>query len=317
MILTYVQYENTIETALEKLEQYIRENGLQGVALGVSGGLDSALMAYLTNELAERLNRGGYSFRAEYWFLDIESKPSDFQKARDLAQQLGVRLDYQNLNHLLKDWSSLIDAGSDHHGRVRQGNIKARLRNIFLRDRAQALFGYMGETGNWSEHIVGFWTIGGDQGDLGVLGSLTKSEIHDLARVSGRVSESILRSKAGDGLGVTKKGHASDQLGDLTHLYRDYLISRFLKVGFDHLGSPDQLLMPKYQSLAHVVAREISATSEQVLFVMGKVAQTAFKRRLVLVRELMPSRIEIGLPIIGSQGFNNLYLAAIQKELVE
>jgi len=171
---------------------------------------------------------------------------------------------------------------------------------ITLYHFAQLNGGVVLDTDDLSEEFMGFWTKHGDEGDIKVIQKLTKDEVYDLAEYLG-VPSSILESPPGDGLGVTANNQASDQLG-LPYTYIDYIISRFLQNGFDTEGSFEQLRCDKYRQLIDSVAKEISKPIEAVEKILYQSLKTGFKRRYgENVANLLPNRLEMGLPVIGSE----------------
>jgi NAD+ synthetase len=72
--------------------------------------------------------------------------------------------------------------GIDGSTKLAEGNIKARLRMMYLYNLASLTQGIVMDTDNLTEHYLGFWTIHGDVGDFNPIGGLWKHEVYELAK---------------------------------------------------------------------------------------------------------------------------------------
>lgn len=170
-----------------RLRDFCQRTRSSGVTLGLSGGIDSALVTYLA---VEALGAGSVHplflpspFTSEQSLVDSEQ----------LCKNLGVRLHvhpigglYERFSEesltLLRGMGELGDIGDEGGLRVMQDNLQARIRGVLL----MALSNYAGllvlNTTNRSECYVGYTTLYGDAcGAVSVLGSLYKSEVYALA----------------------------------------------------------------------------------------------------------------------------------------
>lgn len=203
---------------ISDLVAYREQTGMSKTVIGMSGGVDSALTAVLFKKAgwevigvvmpihqdAEETNRGIEACEA----LDIQYIKKDLSRIYDMFLPEMVELD-----------AGL--AFDNKSGKIRRGNIRARLRMITLYNLAASLGGLVASTDNYSELAVGFWTLHGDVGDLSPIQSLFKSwEVPLLAKEFG-VPESIWRAKPTDGLGVDDGDEA--QFG-FTYLELDLML---------------------------------------------------------------------------------------------
>jgi len=312
-ILTFTQAVTIADLAVERLAKYIYHNGLKAVVLGISGGIDSAVVAVLGLKTIELLARRGYEVKYRYFFLDADSASEDFLKAKDLALAFNFKLEFLDLTGWYLDSPLLGLIPQDHpRTRVAHGNIKCRLRMISLLHLAQLEGGIYLDTDDLSEELMGFWTRHGDEGDVKIIQHLTKDEVYDFGEHLG-IPASILNAPPGDGLKVTPSSAAQDQLG-LPYLMTDYIMSRFIRAGLDVNGNLDQLELSKFYYLLLAVAVELRQPAEKVDAVLRQALKTAFKRRYGdNVAHLLSSRRELGLPEFGTKAFNELYLAAIRR----
>lgn len=162
------------------IREYVRRTHSTGFVLGVSGGIDSAVVAALIVD----------AIGPEH--LIAVSLPSDFSSqhsvtdAYALVRNLGVP--EQNVRKFsispvrLAIRSEL--EGSWQDGGLIDENTQARLRMLYLNGIANASPGYLvAVTGNKTELAMGYFTFGGDdKGSLSILGGLWKSEVYALAR---------------------------------------------------------------------------------------------------------------------------------------
>lgn len=312
-ILNPRRARSILNLATHSLAAYTKENNLKTLVLGISGGLDSAVMAVIALQAIERLRYTGYQANYIFDFIGVESQPDDLTKARFLAHEIGFELGEHDYTSWYQD--SPIRAESHRQNpriRVAAGNLKCRLRMLHLYDRAQLFDGVVLDTDDLSEKLMGFWTRHGDVGDVKVIQSLTKEEVRDLGELLG-ISRLILDADPGDGLGVTDTNRAKDQL-KMDYLKTDFVISRLMSEGFKINGSLAQLTEKRFLFFINQISQEIQESSVDVLHVATQSLKTAFKRKYGDdVLNLLPERTNMGLPLLGSVNFNRQYLDAINN----
>lgn len=194
-------YSFILKKLRQNLKDYVQQSKLQSLVLGISGGIDSALMAAIAKPVCDELDIPLIGA-----FIEIESNKIDEKKramdvgidlcdifiVEDLTEQYLLEkkvmenpfpIGVDNLNNLRNKTSKLLTIDeTDHEKKVRLGNIKARQRMIYLRNLAQRYKGATLDTDNKTEHMLGFWTISGDDFDLCLLLGLWKTEIYELAK---------------------------------------------------------------------------------------------------------------------------------------
>lgn len=170
-----------MEQQAGKLIAWVKEKvqaaGCRGVVLGMSGGLDSSVVAALCRQAFPQNTLGV--------LMPCYSDATDKAHAGILASQfniptLEVILDsaYDALVQLLPDYQS-----DPAVGRLARANLKARLRMVALYYIANQLKYMVAGSGNRSEITVGYFTKHGDSGvDILPLGNLVKAEVKELAR---------------------------------------------------------------------------------------------------------------------------------------
>jgi len=75
----------------------------------------------------------------------------------------------------------IIPASDTKFHKIKLGNIKARTRMIYLYNLAYKNKGLVLSTDNYTEYLVGFWTLHGDVGDYGMIQELWKTEVYNMA----------------------------------------------------------------------------------------------------------------------------------------
>jgi len=167
-----------------KLVDWIRKKvsqaGAKGVLLGLSGGIDSAVMAVLCkcacpdNMLC--IN------------LPCYSNPEDQEHAKLVADKFGIPFEVINLDNIYNSFLKLLpsDKVDPALDRLAKSNLKVRLRMVTLYYHANRLNYLVVGSSNRSELAVGYFTKWGDGGvDMMPLGNLVKQEIIQLAKYLG------------------------------------------------------------------------------------------------------------------------------------
>lgn len=183
------------------IKEYITSANAEGVILGLSGGIDSAVTAALcVNALGkEKIIAFG---------LPIESIPQDLEDAKMIAEFLGINLKVTDLALVYEEFLKLLPSNIDRKT-IAMANIKPRLRMTMLYFMGQSLGDFLVVgTGNRSEFAIGYFTKYGDGGvDIEPIGGLYKCEVRELAKVL-NIPEKIITKPPSAGLyeGQTDEG---------------------------------------------------------------------------------------------------------------
>ena len=152
------------------MRRHVEAAGASGVVLGLSGGLDSAVVAALAVRALGKENVHGLIMPAP------DSDPRDSQHAVAVAKWLGIEVAERPLKAFMAGF-----AGQAWTEAALQ-NSRARLRMILLYGEAQSRGLLVCGTGNKSELLVGYFTKHGDGGnDLQPIGDLYKTQVRQLA----------------------------------------------------------------------------------------------------------------------------------------
>lgn len=169
----------------EFIRAHLDQAGFERVLLGLSGGIDSALVAYLVADAigAENVLSVLMPYRT--------SSPDSRGDAEEVVRRLGCASE-------LVDISPMVDAYFDASGRedavpLRRGNLMARTRMMVLYDHSVTWVGLVVGTGNKTETLIGYSTLWGDSASaFNPIGDLYKSQIRQLSAAVG-VPEAIIR----------------------------------------------------------------------------------------------------------------------------
>lgn len=154
------------------LKDYMRKNGFKGVTLGLSGGIDSALVAAMAADACGGGNVWGISMPSMY------SSDGSKDDAADLAANLGAHYDIQPIEPLFAAFQSQLALEG-----VAAENLQARIRGVIVMAYSNAKGLLALATGNKSELACGYSTIYGDAvGGYAPIKDLLKTRVWELAR---------------------------------------------------------------------------------------------------------------------------------------
>ncbi|MFO7849926.1 MAG: NAD+ synthase [Spirochaetia bacterium] len=172
------------------LADYVGKCGFTRVHLGLSGGIDSALVAVLAVQALGAENVRAFAMPSRY---SSEASSGD---AGALAENLGIKLDVLPIEPVFESsLSSLSPVLEGTDPDVTEENIQARIRGMMLMAYSNKYRSLVLTTGNKSELATGYCTLYGDMsGGLAVIGDLLKTEVYGLCRHINRESEIIPRS---------------------------------------------------------------------------------------------------------------------------
>lgn len=180
--MSELNYEHVFNVLVDKTAEYVTSNNLKAMVLGISGGIDSTVVAAICHEVSKKTDIPliGRS-------LPIKNKSDEFKVFNLSSSYKSVLFDLCADTGLIKDckgydWYWVSDL-EELAGRtpIANGNIQARCRMIHLYDIASIRKGLVMSTDNQTEYQLGFWTIHGDVGDFDPIQDLWKTEVYGLA----------------------------------------------------------------------------------------------------------------------------------------
>jgi NAD+ synthase len=179
------------DVARRVIGQFIRgqleQAGFERAVLGLSGGIDSALVAYLVGEAigADRLLCVLMPYRT--------SSPASRADAEDVVNRVGAASELVDISPMVDAFFPAGPTSDPDPSPVRRGNFMARQRMAVLYDRSVTWGGLVVGTGNKTESLIGYTTLFGDSAcAFNPIGDLYKSQVRQLAVALG-VPETIIR----------------------------------------------------------------------------------------------------------------------------
>ncbi len=172
-----------LEEIANWIVEKVKEAGKKGAVFGISGGVDSSLLAVLCQK--------ALGDNALGLILPCHSRSEDEKCARSLAERFGIKTERVVLDSICDGFLQILPPGD----RIARGNLKPRLRMATLYYFANKLNYLVAGSSNRSELSIGYFTKYGDGGiDILPLGSLLKMEIRELAKELGIPGEIIERT---------------------------------------------------------------------------------------------------------------------------
>ncbi len=169
------------------LRDYIRKTGHKTVHLGLSGGIDSAVVAALAVDALGPQNVSLFALPTE--FNLSESFISANQLAKNIGctlKSLSIQSTFEHIKHIFDSEFSIKDFSLVHE------NMQSRIRGLYLMAYSNLTGSMLITTGNKSEYATGYSTLYGDMcGGLAPIGDLTKKQVYDLARFYNQDTEII------------------------------------------------------------------------------------------------------------------------------
>ena len=245
----------TVESLVSKISEWIKqqveESGKEGVVLGLSGGLDSAVTAALCKKALGKDKVLGV-------IMPCYSFSQDIEDAQLTATTLGIATEYIDLSQVFDNLLEVLPEGS----KISQANLKPRLRMATLYYLASKLNYLVVGTGNKSEFMVGYFTKHGDGAvDIMPLADIYKTEVQELAKQLG-IPEEIINKPPSAGLW---EGQTDESEMGITYPELDRILKK-MERGENIGSSPEEKL------------------------IKGMVDKTAHKRRCPPVCKLPPAK---------------------------
>ncbi len=158
---------------------YVHKCGAEKVLVGISGGLDSAVVAAIAVQAFGRKNVYGVSLPSPHTSED------SIQFSKALADNLGISLQTINIEPLMQSYTQtltdIFEKNPAPQNDVTLENIQSRIRGTLLMALANRMQALVLNTGNKSEAAMGYCTLYGDAvGALSILGDIPKTQLYTL-----------------------------------------------------------------------------------------------------------------------------------------
>jgi NAD+ synthase (glutamine-hydrolysing) len=221
------------EALLMGTVDYVRKCGFRKVLVGLSGGVDSAVVASIAVDALGAENVLGVSMPGPF---SSEGSKSD---AATLAKNLGIKLLTLPITGVFEEYKrALAPAFGNRPADVAEENIQARIRGNYLMAISNKFGSMVLSTGNKSELAVGYCTLYGDMaGGLAVISDVPKLMVYELARWINRDREVIPRSTIEKPPSAELRPDQKDE--DSLPPYD--VLDRILKAYIEDLQSPEEI----------------------------------------------------------------------------
>jgi NAD+ synthase (glutamine-hydrolysing) len=238
---------------------YVRKCGFSKVVVGLSGGVDSALVATIATDALGPDNVLGVSMRSPY------SSEGSIHDAEQLAKNLGIHYRSIPINNIFESYlMALAPAFLGLPVDSAEENIQARIRGNLLMALSNKSGSMVLSTGNKSEMAVGYCTLYGDMaGGLAVISDVPKSMVWELAKFVNRQEERIPPATITKAPSAELRPNQTDQ--DTLPPYD--VLDRILKAYVEDLRSPEE------------IADRYGFALELVRSVARRVDQNEYKRK--------------------------------------
>ncbi len=242
-------------------EEVTQRRDFERAVVGLSGGVDSAVTAYLAARALGPENVWGFMLPYR------TSNPESMVHAKLVADALGIETRTVDISAAVDGYVGQAEPEADAQ---RRGNVMARVRMIVLFDQASKLHGLPLGTGNKTERLFGYFTWHADDSPpINPLGDLFKTQVWALARHLGVPQPLIDKPASADLIrGQTDEG--------------DLGISYF---------KADHILFALLRGLKPAEVVQLGYSDDEVELVARRLASTHWKRRLPTVAMVSPTAI--------------------------
>ncbi len=175
-----MNYKKAFDTMVCQTAKYLSDNGLKTMILGLSGGLDSTVTAAICHEVVNQYPERQFKFIG----VSLPCSSNSVEENDSASMAMKAFCNECWVENLQAQYLLLKATCEQRYPStpISQGNIKARLRMIYLYNLASVTGGLVMDTDNLTEHNLGFWTIHGDVADYNPIGGLWKHEVYELCK---------------------------------------------------------------------------------------------------------------------------------------
>jgi NAD+ synthase (glutamine-hydrolysing) len=238
---------------------YVRKCGFKQVVIGLSGGIDSSLVAAIAVDALGTENVTGVAMPGPY------SSEGSLRDAKALAENLGIRLLTMDINEAFRSYRhTLAQTFAGLTEDTTEENLQARIRGNLLMALSNKFGSLVLSTGNKSEMAVGYCTLYGDMaGGLAAISDVPKTMVYELAALANRGRRRIPESVFTKAPSAELRENQTDQ--DSLPPYD--VLDKILKAYVEDLRSPGE------------IAAEYGFSIELVRAVALQVDRNEYKRK--------------------------------------
>ncbi len=251
----------SVENRIKRfVKDYMEKCGADGVVLGVSGGLDSSTTAAVAS-----LSLGGHKVLGISMPEEETYDATDIQHAKLLAKKFGFNLQIVDISSTLKACFQSLPI-YDVADKISRGNVKARIRMVYLYYYANKLNRLVCGASDKSEIMMGYFTKWGDgAADISPIMDLYKTQVRQLALHIGVPAEIIVKPPSP---GLWPNQLAEKELGI------NYETLDLILFGLEHFVKPKE------------IAEQLNISMKLVEDVKRRWLAAEHKRRLPLTTKL-------------------------------
>jgi NAD+ synthase len=249
-----LNYKHVTEEIVQFIRKVVRESRLNGAVVGMSGGIDSSVVATLC---AKALG----SDRVVGLLMPASHTPkADVDDARQLATSLGIRTYEVPIDTIFESFSErLADSLGITGGQIPKANLKARIRMSILYYYANIFSMLVAGTGDRSEDLIGYFTKYGDGGvDFLPIAHLYKTQVRALGAYLGLPDRIVSKPSS-------------------PQLWSGHLATDELPIGYEKLDIILHLLFDLH-SPPDLVSKETGVDSKIIADVLDRYYRSSHKR---------------------------------------
>ena len=191
--LPMIEPAQAVEVIVAFIRSQMRQAGFERLVVGLSGGVDSATVAYLAAGAI-----GADNLLAVRMPYRTSSEASETDALR-VVEALGCRTERVEITPMVEPMLDLVTGAEPDALNVRRGNVMARQRMIVLFDRSAGFDALVIGTSNKTEALLGYGTLHGDMAAaLAPIGDLYKTQLRAVARELGVPEEVVAKPPSAD-----------------------------------------------------------------------------------------------------------------------
>ncbi len=242
--------ESILKALVMGTRDYATKCGFSKVVLGLSGGIDSALTAYIATKAMGRDNVLAVSMPSMY------TSQENINDAEKLSKNLGIELKEIPIDDLFREFTRLVSPSfKKSEPTVAEQNIQARIRGTILMAFSNMHGSLLLSTGNKSELSVGYCTLYGDMsGGLAVIADVPKTIVYDIACFINSEKEYIPQSIIERAPSAELKPNQTDQDDLPPYEILDIILNGYIE---DFKGIDELVKMGFERSLVKDVIRRV------------------------------------------------------------
>ncbi len=249
----FSQIERIYKALVLGTRDYIRKNGFKKVIIGLSGGIDSALVAAIAVEAIGKDNVIGVSMPSRYSSVGTKTD------AKGVARNLGIEFKEIPIESAVESYAKILEKEfSGLAPNIAEENIQARIRGNILMALSNKFGWLVLTTGNKSEIAVGYCTLYGDMsGGYAVIKDVFKIKVYELARLCNARGKEIIPQSVID---RAPTAELRENQKDQDSLPEYDLLDQILIDYVDEHKSPAQISQKTEKSVVDKVVKLVDAS---------------------------------------------------------